>query len=483
MIKQFLKEYWILITIVTLFVILQIVALQPHATPYWDAAVYVGSGKYLFSHGAVGTWEALRPVALPVVLGAFWKIGINPYTAGIVFSLIISAAFLVLVYVFAEDIKKDSGAIAAVLLASGATYFTFGAVPVTDITSTFFAVLALWLTYKAVRGSQYFVAGIVVAFAFMFRFPQGLLLVVTMLGAVVALFFEKRKKGKWNDAVVSMIERVFLIGGGFCVIVVPFLVVNYIAYGNPFLPFIQATAGITGYASLYQKGVWFYLVQFLREDFLYIAALIPFGLLFWKKMYRSKAVIMLTVAIMFVGGYFIVYQTHKELRYGLAFLPYVVILAGVGIMYVLEWTKMPRLLFFGLFGIAVFMFSVGFFVYAAQNPNNETFYEFNAYLKNIPDAHVLSSTPYMFAYSDTLLTHNLYGDWNDAYSDYNAFRSANDYIELDSCNLNQRCADDGGYCQHDKQALLDELNKQDTKFFDETTPQSQCELMIYKINH
>jgi 4-amino-4-deoxy-L-arabinose transferase-like glycosyltransferase len=480
--KAFFKKYWILCTVVVIFVVLQIVLIQPHATPYWDAAVYVGMGKYLFSHGTIGTWETLRPVALPIILGAFWKIGINPYTVGIVFSLAVSSSLIVLVYAIAEHVKEGAGGIAALLLASSATYFTFAAVPVTDITSTFFAVWSLWLTYRARNGWQFFVAGIMTAVAFMFRFPQGLLLLVTMLMVFINMFIDKTKKGKWSNVIVTMIERVLLIAGGFCVIAIPFLIINYYFYGNAFLPFIEGTAGISGYPSLYQKGVWFYIVQLFREDFLYVFSLLPFALLFYKKVYRTKLVIALCIAIALVGGYFILYQTHKELRYGLAFLPYVIVLAGVGIAYVIEWTKVSRMLFFGLFIIIAFMLSAHTFAYAGTNPNNQAFYDFDTYLQNAPKARVMTAAPFMFAYTDVLLTHNLYSDWNNAYDEYNAYRSTTDYIALDSCDLELDCTDDPT-CKDDKQLLLNELNNQDTKVFDETTPQSQCQLLIYKIRH
>jgi 4-amino-4-deoxy-L-arabinose transferase-like glycosyltransferase len=494
--KKFFAAHWIVIASIAAFIALRIIALSQHDIPYWDAAIYVGMGKYLFSHGMIGTWEILRPVALPIILGSFWKIGVNPYTAGMVFSLIISAGTLVLVYVFAEDIKKGAGDIAVLLLAATPVFFTYSAIPVTDIVSTFFALLSLWLVYKAAASRHYLVVGLVVAVAFMFRFPQGLLLLTTMVVTVIKMFpsFAKAtaRQSNWNDRIVTMIERVFLIGGGFCLIAVPFLVVNYYFYHNAFLPFVQATASINGYPSLYNKGIWFYLLQLLKEDFLLALALVPIAMLGQKK-YYSKAVTVLLTVLVIVGGYFVVYQAHKELRYALAFLPYVAILAGAGVMYILEWTKMPRLLFFGLFLIVVFMFSASMFVYRSGDPEAPAFYAFDTYFVQTPgarllpqggQARILTTSPYTLAYSNVLITHNLYADWNAAYSDYNTFRSTNDYIALSSCSLELNCPDDGGHCTDDKQLLLDELNKQDTLVFKTTTPTpDNCVLEIYKIKH
>ncbi|HTH93449.1 MAG TPA: glycosyltransferase family 39 protein [Candidatus Paceibacterota bacterium] len=478
--KGFLKSHWILITTIAAFALVRIVTLTYHGVPYWDAAIYIGMGKYLFSHGIIGTWEILRPVALPIVLGSFWKLGISPYLAGTIISLLISCATIVLVYFFAEDIRTGAGDIAAVVLAGCGVFFTYSAVPITDIISTFFSLLALWLTYKADKNRQYFLAGITVAIAFMFRFPQGLLLPSTMLVTFIKMFQEK---GKWNDKIVRMLERVFLIGAGFCIIVVPFLVVNYSFYHNAFLPFIEGTASIKSYPSLYGKGVWFYPLQLLKEDFLLILGILPIAL-FYKKQYRSKAVIAVTVAIVIVGGYFGIYQWHKELRYALAFLPYLAILAGAGIVYVLEWTKMPRMLFFGLFLIAAFMVAAPLFVYRNIDSDAPMFYKFDTYFTQTPGAHILTTSPYTLAYSSVYITHNLYADWNAAYSDYNSFKSTNDYIALNSCSLELNCPDDGGHCTDDKQKLLAELNKEDTLVLTTKTPApNNCVLSIYKINH
>jgi hypothetical protein len=121
-------------------------------------------------------------------------------------------------------------------------------------------------------------------------------------------------------------------------------------------------------------------------------------------------------------------------------------------------------------------------LHVPYDPNAATFQAFDTYLDNAPGARIMSSTPYTFTNSDVLLTHNLYGNWNSAYSDYNTFKATNDYIALDSCNLKLGCADDST-CRDDKQPLLDELQQQDNRVFFAVTPASKCVLSIYKINH
>jgi len=477
-IKNFFKKYWVIVTVILLFVIIRMVTLQHHAVIEWDAAVYIGMGKYLFSHGTVGAWEVLRPLGLPFILGLAWKIGLNPYTFGTIFSILVSAGMLALVYFFAEEVRKGSGTIAALLLASSTIFFRYSSVPITDITSAFFALLSLFLVYKATTNKQYFLSGLFAAIAFMFRFPQGLLLIVGAV-SIIAKIFQQSGKKKWNDRIAATIEQLFIFGGGFMAIVIPFLVVNYYIYGNAFVPFIEATINIGQYPSLYNKGVLFYFIELLKQDPFFILALVPMALC-WKKKYRHAGVIALTAAVVVVGGYFF-YQQHKELRFVLAFLPYIAILSGVGVVYILEYFKLPQLLFFGIFFIAAFMVYAPALLHSNASADDPILYAFNTYLVTAPKARILSSTPYTFAYTDVLLIHNLYIDWNDAYAKYNLFRQDNDYIALDSCSLELGCADYHD-CKADKQALLTELAAKDREVFSQTTP-SQCVLSIYKINH
>jgi 4-amino-4-deoxy-L-arabinose transferase-like glycosyltransferase len=488
---EMLKKYWPLITIVVVFVLIRLLTIPYHGIVTWDAVVYVGMGKYLFSHGMVGTWEALRPVGLPIILGAFWKLGIDPYQAGVALSMLISAAMIALVYRWAEDVQEGAGNIAALLLAGSVIFFNYSALPVTDIISTFFAVLSLWLVYRATTNTRYLIAGITVGVALLFRFPQGLLLVVGGLVIITKLFLDRppsfttvrtmarQRRKKWSVRLHQCIENSFSFAGGFFLVVVPLLIINYHFYGNAFLPFIEGNAVVQLYPSLYQKGILFYVVQLFQQDPFFITAFIPMTLLVNKK-YRTLGVIALTIALVIVAGYF-THQAHKELRYALAFLPYLVILSAIGIVYVLEYWKLPQLLFFGLFIIAAYLVGAGLLVHSYKNPEAPALYDFNTYLKHVPHARIMATTPNSMIYSDILLTHNLYDDWNYAYLAYGMYKSSTDYMVLNSCDLEIGCADNT-HCMDKKQALLAELDKQDTKVFSETTPK-QCVLEIYKLKH
>ncbi len=485
--QRLILPYWKLIAIVTVFSVLHFIMMQKYTEPAWDGVVYVGMGKYLFSHGAIGTWEALRPIGLPIVVGLFWKIGIDPYTAGTMVVFLGSIGLLIATYFFAERLRPRSGAIAATLLAATGIFFSGSAAPVTDVLSPFFGVWGLFLLFKANRNWQYFIAGIVMALSFMFRFPNGLVLVVAMIAIVIKILYEPtilkigKAKQKVGERIVTAIEHAFAVGGGFFLIVIPYLVSIYIVYDNAFLPFIQGTAVIKLYPSLYQKGPWFYPLELLKANPLFAFALLPI-VLFWKRSQRTLGIFIATTAVVVISAYF-TYEVHKEARYALSFLPYLAMLAAVGIAYTLDYFKLSQVLFFGLLLIAGFMVNAHFLAYSSDSPDGKTMYEFNSYLGTVPQDHVrmIATAPTPIAYSNAFLVRNLYSDWNDAYWAYNNLKTDADYILLNSCNLEAGCADDSR-CKDDKQVLLDALKQHDEQVFSATT-QTQCELSIYKLAH
>jgi hypothetical protein len=483
--QKYVGPYWPLLAIIAVFAVVHGIMIHTHNEPSWDAAVYVGMGKYLFSHGTVGTWESLRPIGLPLILGSFWKIGLDPYTAGTMLIGLASIGLLTVTYFFAERIRSGSGAIAATLIGATGVFLGSSIAPTTDIISPFFAMLALFLTYRATKHWQYATAGFVAAIGFMFRFPHGLLLVVGIVVIAIKVFYEptlfKIGRSKIGDRVVVAIERMFAFAGGFFLLVVPYLISNQVMYGNAFLPFIEGTKVIKLYPSLYQKGPWFYLIEILKANPLFAFSLLPIAL-FWKKQYRTLGMVAIVTATVVIGAYF-TYEAHKEARYMLAFLPYLAVLAGVGIFMTLEHFKLPQLLFFGLLAIAGFMLNAHYLVYRVPTADNVLMHDFYSYLSTVPQDHVriISSTPYPLAYSNAFLVRNLYSDWNDAYWAYNTLKNNTDYILLNSCNLETGCADNSR-CTDDKQLLLDTLAQHDTEVFSGTTA-TQCQLSIYKIAH
>ena len=72
-----LKDHILLGLIILLFLYIYFLHLDTNADLWWDSSVYIGMGKYIYSSGELGLYEASRPLIWPLILGFFWKLGLD----------------------------------------------------------------------------------------------------------------------------------------------------------------------------------------------------------------------------------------------------------------------------------------------------------------------------------------------------------------------------------------------------------------------
>ena len=145
---------------------------------WWDSAVYIGMGKYLFSLGNVGLWEPARPLVLPFFLGLFWKLGFNAVIFGRILEVGFSAGCLCLTYLIGKNVFNEKiGLLSAFLLAFSPSFLFYSSTILTGIPSTFFALLSVYFLIK----KNYFFSGLFVGLSFMTRFLQLFVLLVIVL--------------------------------------------------------------------------------------------------------------------------------------------------------------------------------------------------------------------------------------------------------------------------------------------------------------
>jgi hypothetical protein len=467
-----MKKYWPIITVLSVALLLRLVhGILPDIIS-WDGAVYVGMGKYLFSGGVVGVWEVLRPVGWPIMLGSLWSIGIDPYIGGMVIVVIASLWLIWLVYIIGERIRQYVGLIAATILASAPLFFQYSTIPMTDITSTCFVVLALYIYIAKKNPWGIFLSGLSIGIASMFRFPQGLMLLG--VGALILADTFLYEQNTVTKKIHLLLKRGLVLGAGFAVVVVPFLIANYIAYGNALLPFIEGNNIIKSYPALYHKGPRFYFIELYKQHVLVVFALVPFLVLKRERFNRVLVQVCITLFIYF--AYFL-YQPHKEARYILSFLPFVSMAAGYGLVILLDLVRIrPKLLVILILLLGIY---TNISQLSSQTGDSAAVMRFSSYFKNTPYARILSSAPFP-ALSDALIVQTLYNDWNDAYQKYRALRDGVDYVSIDSCVLEVGCADDI-LCYKNKTELLATLEKKEENVFSETA--NRCDMRIYKIRH
>lgn len=281
---------------------------------WWDSAAYVGMGKYIFSLGNFGLWEPVRPLVWPVILGFFWKIGLNPLVFGKAVTILLSAGIGYFVYEICNKIfSKRTGIIAVILLLFTPTYFLSTSQLVTGIPSTFFGILAFYLYLN----KKYFYTGLFFGLAFMTRFLQLYLFLVII--AILIITNLKRLKVLWKKLLPIIL--------GFLIPVTPYLILNSVFYGNPIFPFLQQAymARYTGW--FWWEPLTFYFKNIFFENYLSIFSLIGIYIVI-----KSKKIEKTTVLAIFLF-YFIFYNiiAHKEMRFLVTLMPYFFILVAEGL--------------------------------------------------------------------------------------------------------------------------------------------------------
>ena len=298
---------------------------KPHQAG-WDEAVYIGMGKYLFSLGGSGLWEEIRPPMVPLLLGTLWKLRIDGVDGGKVLMLLFALGVIVLTYLLGKEIGNwGVGLAAAALVALTPLFVEQSARIMTETPSTFFALLA-WYLYLQKKGLLW--PGITIGLATLTRFPQGLLILV--LGATVLQMPGQER-----------VRQAVLAGAGMMVVMVPFMLFNAAFYSsegeNPvaasLLPF---TEGSRHQASPFHPGsVLFYGKLLVQQNVLFIAALLGI-VAAWN---RNRKWLML--APFLLGLYFSLIPNKQE-RFILVIVPYVALLAAVGLFRAVRMVQRTR---------------------------------------------------------------------------------------------------------------------------------------------
>lgn len=375
--KEFIKKNKLFIFLIIISILVLILSLMKY-NPYWDEAVYINNGKYLYSGQDISIYEYQRPPVMGLLTGFFWFLGLNE----ILFTKIVLAFIFILglfyLYKLSEMIKKNSGIVTTLIFASLPTISLFSYRLLTEIPGTMLSIIGLYFFLK----KRYFLSGFILSLAFLIRYPSGLVFLV--LG--ILLLIEILKNKNWKK-----IKSVFYYGVGFSLLTVPFLIINYIFldFGYPFLkrlflPLINASKMVAANAyDLTTNGFIYYFNYLIYERFLMIFFLVfILGLIFYKKIRKeylnlkkeeSKLLIILFLCI----GYFIYFSTlvHYEPRYFINALPFFSIIMGVSIIEILKVLKINKLYLIEIFLLILVIFNFSMAIYNQIEVNKVTDYE------------------------------------------------------------------------------------------------------------
>ena len=296
----------------------------------WDEAVFIGMGKHIYSAGQSGIWEWIRPLGLPLLLGALWLLGKASGLSYIILSdllmLLFSTGCIYLTYRLATRIADEkTGLLSAAALALAPVFFSSSHYIMTGIPSLFFSLLAL----ECLLSSRYILAGFFSGIAFLFRFPAGLIIVTISL---IILASNIRRLHSFRSIWQGLKRSIFplLRFNSFAALpILAYLIYSRLSYGSFLGPLLLASKHqesiVDEVSGMLANLLYYPYVLILTMPFL---ALIVF--------FRSKTLKGDAKTLFFPLTIMLIYFTiipHKEPRFALLFLPYAIILASMGFFF------------------------------------------------------------------------------------------------------------------------------------------------------
>lgn len=335
-----IKEHIGISAIIILFISSFFYYFNPNADLWWDSSVYLGMGKYIYSSGESGLYEASRPLVWPLILGAFWKFGLDATFFGRLAVLIFGIGTIICTYLIAHELfNKRMALLASFLLAFSPTFFIFNGIMFSEIPSAFFVMLGLYFFIK----QKYNFAGLTFGIAFMTRFFQIFFIAAICLFFIYSVYRKKATSRQFLFSILSFFIPVTL-----------FLILNLILFNNPFYPFILQAwmTKFTGW--IFYQPFSFYFANLIKENVLILFSILGMFFIF-KKEKDTKLIIPSAFLLAFMPYNFV---AHKEMRFLISIFPLLYILASYGIIKFSEYfskygkTALFLIILIGVFHVA-----------------------------------------------------------------------------------------------------------------------------------
>jgi len=317
-----LKDNVGIVIIMLAFICANALFISLYKDVWWDSSVYISMGKYIFSLGKSGLWEESRPLIFPFILGIGWKLGFD----AIYFARIVSVIFAVLTIfmTYAIGLKLFSrkiGLLAAFFTAFSFNFLFFSSNILTEIPSTFFALLAFYFF----SSDRFFLMGLFSGIAVMTRFFQ----VFVLFGVYLIFLVYFYKKPDFH-------KKLFYAALGFLLPVALYLLINHTLYSDMLLPYktqsyLTKTTGWVMY-----REYWFYFSGLLKENFFLMSLLfLPFAFKRNHAFYAASLPPLIYIVIFSL-------VKHKEMRFMLLVLPFLCLLASYCLLEIYKKIRYKR---------------------------------------------------------------------------------------------------------------------------------------------
>ncbi|MBS3118018.1 glycosyltransferase family 39 protein [Candidatus Woesearchaeota archaeon] len=329
----------------------------------WDEAVYLSIAKYFFSGGQYGLFETIRPLGLPLLLSLGLHLPFDLVLFSDIIIILFSLGTLFVVYLLGKDLFSPGvGVLSALLLSFHPIFFSNSLRILTGIPSVFFSLLAV---YFFIRHS-YTLCGVFSFFAFFFRYPHGLLVLV--FGFSLLSFFLKDKDWKYF---ISSSIRLFL---PFFILLTSFAVLFSLFFDNFFLSFFSAAS--------HQNNPFYTVVGFWRNLFYYPGVIFSGSLvmLFSALGIISSSLRYRLTPIYFYLFFYLSYFTlvvNKQPRFAILFLPFFALFASFGVFSAYSFLSSRRVK-------TVFLIFSIFFLLSSTLSFYSSFVSYSSFPKSAP---------------------------------------------------------------------------------------------------
>ena len=394
--KKFLNVFYILALLLVLIVIYS----KFFKNIWWDAGVYFGMAKYIYSFGVNGMWESVRPIGWPLLIGAFWKLGFNIVYTAYILQVIMFLGLVYLTYLICEELFDSKvGFYASLVLGFNMILFFWMFKSYSDIPSTFFLVLAY---YFVIKEKYYFLAGLSSAFSVLVRYPLAILLIPLGFWLLYETFKNKNFK------------NIFFYVLGFSIIALAFLLFNHNMYGHIFAPILEGFVSIgwnKGNPLIFESNLLLPLLTIILSFNIMIIFLF-YG--FYKIVKNQKfdyRIKLLTLALLLFLVFLEVIKLKEE-RYLIPIFFILSIFVGYGLSKI--GYKLANSLC--LVYIIIFLLSLSqFFIFSQDAATTQNFYSGGVPVDVLDVcpfySEIASSNPIAAVYWDKVQPY--YGNWSD----------------------------------------------------------------------
>lgn len=317
---------------------------------WWDETVYLSMADAFAGNNYF--FEYFRPPLLSFMLYIFGTFAGITIIAGKAFSLLLSIATVAVSYLLVRKIlDKEKALIAAFLFAINYHSIFYSTRILTETPAIFFSLLSLGFFYLACEknSDKYaMLSGIFIGLGMTAKHA------LAYFAPVVVLYLFLTTRFKFLRD-----RRTYIIGLLTLAVLSPWLVSNWLQFGNPLWAQIlnyKVTEESTHFATYQLQDALFYPINF--PEFVGIPGIFLLFALGIKKIKKDRF-LMLNWLTIIVGIIALSLLSHKEARFMIMFLPSVIILEAIGVhnfISLLNAKSRKNALAIILFALAIFSF-------------------------------------------------------------------------------------------------------------------------------